>query len=361
MKKGYLHLESGEIFEGELAADADFTAGEVVFNTSMTGYQEILTDPSYAGQIIVFCYPLIGNYGLNDNDHESFTIAARGVITGELCEEPSHYKADRTITDELNKHGVPCLTGVDTRLLVRTVRKRKTVRGIITASKELDFKHSLQKSGDEFLVDQVSVKEPAAFENPGPHIVLMDFGYKKSILHALLAKGCSVTIVPYNYTYKQIQQTNPDGIIFSNGPGDPAKLNAWASEYKKIASAYPSLGICLGHQLIALAFGSKTKKLDYGHRGGNHPVKNHHTGKVFITSQNHGYTVINESVNTNEFSILYTNVNDQTIEGLKHKSLPVQTVQFHPEAHPGPSDTAFIFDEFIMQAEASRGKVYAKV
>ncbi|MFA9556336.1 carbamoyl phosphate synthase small subunit [Evansella sp. AB-rgal1] len=360
MKQGYLVLETGEIFEGKLIGELNNMVGEVVFNTSMTGYQEIITDPSYAGQILTFCYPLIGNYGLNDLDDESFQTAVSGVITGDICEEHSHFQATKGFQERLEQVGVPGLTGVDTRALVKVIRKHHTVKGMITTNPEVA---SLQDGDDvsqNFWVDTVSVKKPVTYENEGPHIVLMDYGYKKSILHALLQENCKVTVVPYHFSYEQVKELQPEGVLLSNGPGDPMKLQPWFSEIKKITESFPTLGICLGHQLIALAHGATTKKLAFGHRGGNHPVKELLTGKVQMTSQNHGYVVVEDSINYNEFQVLFLNVNDKTVEGIKHNSLPIQSVQFHPEAHPGPSDTEFIFQQFLHQVTTSGGRTYAK-
>jgi carbamoyl-phosphate synthase small subunit len=355
LKKGYLTLETGEIFEGVLIGAEKDSAGEVVFNTSMTGYQEIITDPSYAGQIITFCYPMIGNYGINDTDDESITPSLKGVVIGDLCEKPSHYQAIEKFSEKLKKASVSGIAGIDTRLLVKTIRSRGTVQGTISSERQ---PKEMSTDGNLW-VEQVSTKKMQYFNNNGPHVVLMDFGFKKSILKALLAENCAVTIVPYNTSMEKIKSMNPDGILFSNGPGDPMDLYKQFPEIKKISQTWPTLGICLGHQLIALAYGAKTEKLKYGHRGGNHPVKELNTGKVKITAQNHGYVVVDESIDSKTFMVTYRNVNDQTIEGLKHKALPIQTVQFHPEAHPGPSDTAYIISEFASYIRVAGEKLYA--
>lgn len=346
LEQGYLTLETGEVFEGVLIGAEKDALGEVVFNTSMTGYQEIITDPSYAGQIITFCYPIIGNYGINAMDDESITPSLSGVIIGDLCERPSHYQSINKFSEKLKQADVPGIAGVDTRLLVKTIRSRGTVKGYLSKKKLTNF--AAQEKAPLW-VDKVSTKKTQFFNNKGPHVVLMDYGFKKSILNALLEENCAVTIVPYNTPYEKIKSLNPDGVLFSNGPGDPMALKKWFPEIKKISQSYPTLGICLGHQLIALAYGAKTEKLAYGHRGGNHPVKEIMTGKVKITAQNHGYVVVDESINKEVFTVTYRNVNDQSIEGLKHQKYPIQTVQFHPEAHPGPSDTAHILTEFVSQ------------
>ncbi|WP_096435734.1 carbamoyl phosphate synthase small subunit [Alteribacter populi] len=361
MSKGYLILETGEIFEGKLIGELNHKAGEVVFNTGMTGYQEMITDPSYAGQILTFCYPIIGNYGVNDYDNESFQTAVSGVIVGDLCDEPSHYQATKRFSDQLEQAGVPGLAEVDTRALVQTIRKHHTVNGTIARESDLLNVHDKwQEVSSAKLVDHVSTKEVKTYKGGYPHIVIMDYGYKKSILAALLNEGCSVTIVPYTYSFDQVKSLEPDGVLLSNGPGDPMALASTFSEIKKITQEFPTLGICLGHQLIALTYGGKTKKQSNGHRGGNHPVKELLTGKVRITSQNHGYVVVEDRELLTNFQISFRNVNDGTVEGIKHLTLPVQSVQFHPEAHPGPSDTEYLFAQFLQQAIVSGGKRYAE-
>lgn len=351
MARGYLILETGEIFEGFFAGNPAETTGEVVFNTGMTGYQEMMTDPSYTGQILVFCYPLIGNYGVNGDDHESKSISARAVVTGEICASPSFYKVEKTALSFLEKSDVPCLSGVDTRALVKTIRKRGTVRGLVSTSRD----QKVPCGGDEFFVAEVAIKQPETYGDGPLHIALMDFGYKKSILQYLLDRNCKVTVVPFDFTAKQMAELAPDGIVISNGPGDPAKLAEWLPEIKKVSAAYPVLGICLGHQLLALAYGAKTKKLPFGHRGGNHPVKDLKTGKVLMTAQNHGYVVDEASLAGTELELSFKNVNDGTVEGCIHPGLPVFSVQFHPEAHPGPRDSEYIFDQFLQRVQQRAG------
>jgi carbamoyl-phosphate synthase small subunit len=345
MQKGYLLLETGEVFPGTLIGSEEEVAGEVVFNTSMTGYQEIMSDPSYAGQIIVFCYPLIGNYGINANDFEAEKIYAKGIITGETCTIPNHYSSEETASELLVSHKISGLTGVDTRELVRTIRKQGTVKGFIT-NKLKDFPKEVQITN---WVESVSTKllKTHGLTNSGPHIALIDYGYKKSILDSLLFSGCKVTLLPYESTLEEIKGINPDGVVLSNGPGDPEVLVHLLPNIKQIAQSFPTLGICLGHQLLALSFGARTEKLTFGHRGGNHPVKELATGKVFITSQNHSYVVAEQSIEDIPFTLTYKNINDGTVEGMVHTYLPIMSVQFHPEAHPGPHDTNYIFNQYL--------------
>lgn len=347
MTTGYLILESGEIFEGEWLGAAVESSGELVFNTAMTGYQEMVTDPSYKGQILTFSYPIIGSYGLNDISNESITPAVQGVIVNESCAGPSHYQSLHSFDDYLKQNNIPGLAGIDTRELVKIIRKSSTVRAYISKTVQNHPFSELQTPERGELVKSVSVSQKQVFEGEGKHVALIDYGYKQSILQALLNEGCKVTLMPYHTSFADIELLQPDGVLLSNGPGDPMELEHLFEDIKKITESYPVLGICLGHQLIALSHGAESEKMLFGHRGSNHPVLHVPSGKVNISSQNHGYVITENSLSRTEFMPLFININDKSVEGIEHKRLPVSSVQFHPEAHPGPSDTHYIFENFI--------------
>lgn len=347
--KGYLHLKSGDVFEGEWATHITRNKidGEVVFYTGMTGYQEVLTDPSYKDQIIVFTYPLIGSYGINLKDFESKMPHVAGVIVYEANEEYSHYEAHYSLQQYLEKWEIPLLSRVDTRAIVKRIRKHGSMPAVLTNTLE-DNENSTQLLNDE-KVQQVTELSTKTYGNGTKHIVLMDFGTKRSILTALLDRGCRVSVVPYNTSFQKIKSLSPDGILLSNGPGDPKQLSAILPTIKEVIQHFPTLGICLGHQLVALAMGGDTKKLLFGHRGANHPVKDKKMNRVFMSSQNHSYYVDDASLLGTGLRARFYNLHDHSIEGLTHDYYPVQTVQFHPEANPGPNEGAYIFDEFLQQ------------
>ncbi len=360
-KAGYLTLETGEVFAGTLHGAPLLSYGEVVFHTGMTGYQEVMTDPSFAGQIVTFTYPLIGNYGINDTDYEAAKPALSGMIVSELCEQPSHYRAKHSLAEAAEKFGFPILAGIDTRTITKLVRKSGDLFGVI-ADKPLRAEEVLafrSKHAKKSLVASVSTNQVERYPGYREHVVLVDLGMKQSILHSLLELGCRVTVVPFDTPFAQIKALQPDGLLFSNGPGDPSELLAYCSEWRKAAEMYPTLGICLGHQVLALMFGGGTEKLAYGHRGSNHPVKELATGKVYMTSQNHGYVVKEETLDKRQLAVTYRNVNDGSVEGLRHLSLPIMSVQFHPEAHPGPNDTSHIFEQFLQSMRVIGAKHYA--
>lgn len=352
MKQARLVLEDGMIYYGKSFGFEEEVGGEVVFNTGMTGYQEILTDPSYSGQIVTMTYPLIGNYGINAYDHESRHPFARGFVVKEYCDHPSNWRVEITLDQFLKDHQVIGICGVDTRSLTKRLRTHGTMRGLITVSDESDaavierVKTLPQLSGQDFV--RMATTDRIDTEGDGAkHVVLIDFGAKANIGRSLIAQGCKVTTVPCDTTSEAILGLNPDGIMLSNGPGDPKDVMYAVETVKSLLGKLPIFGICLGHQIIGLALGGDTYKLKFGHRGGNHPVKNLLTGKVTITSQNHGFAVREESLDPDVVLVSHRNVNDGTVEGLKHRHLPVFSVQYHPEAAPGPNDSEELFQEFV--------------
>lgn len=346
--KGKLILEDGSVFAGEILNDTG-VVGEVVFNTGMTGYQEILTDPSYCGQIVTLTYPMIGNYGVADLFEQSRQSFVRGFIISELCEEPSNWQLQNTLRSYLIKNNIQCIYGVDTRAITRRIRSHGTMKGVIVSdetSEDEIAKHFAEPAvrGE---VMEVTTPEVYRIENDGPHVVVMDFGIKKNILNSLSKLGCSLTVVPADMGVQKILSLKPDGVFLSNGPGDPKDVMFAVETIKELIGKQPIFGICLGHQLLSLAFGADTYKLKFGHRGSNQPVKNLLTGRVHITSQNHGYAVDEASLSGKDIVISHRAVNDQTVEGIKHKELPIFSVQYHPEASPGPDDSTYLFDEFM--------------
>ncbi|MDX8361401.1 carbamoyl phosphate synthase small subunit [Cytobacillus sp. IB215316] len=359
--KAYLTLTNGNVYEGDIKSPLSTNiSGEVVFFTGMTGYQEVLTDPSYKGQIIVFTYPLIGNYGINAVDFESNKPHVAGVIVYEAKESLNHFEAEKTLEQYLRKWNVPLITHIDTRAIVKTIRDSGTMLGQISHIPHTHFSKIKHLHEEKLAVAEVSTKNNQTLGTGFPHILVIDFGYKQSIVEQLIKRGCMVTIVPYHTNYNTITEIQPDGILLSNGPGDPKALENIISELKKILSNYPTLAICLGHQLVCLTFGANTLKLSFGHRGANQPVRDLTNNKVFMTSQNHSYVVDEHSLSETSLQPRFVNVNDRSIEGVTHKTLPILTVQYHPEANPGPVESEWVFDEFIDSVCAVRGeKVYA--
>jgi len=365
-QKGILALEDGKIFEGiSFGADGE-SAGESVFNTSMTGYQEVLTDPSYNGQIVTMTYPLIGNYGVNEEDVESYRPHVQGFVVRERSRIVSNWRSTLSLPDYLKKNNIVAIEGVDTRALtkhLRTVGAKKAVISTTDLNPESVIEKARQWAGliGRDLVKEVTCKEPFAWKQtmhkgdgltkPAAgrrfKVIAYDFGIKYNILRILVAHGCDVTVVPASTDAATALSHKPDGIFLSNGPGDPEGVPYAAKAVAELAGKLPVFGICLGHQIIALALGGKIYKLKFGHRGGNHPVKHFATSRVEITTQNHGFAVDLDSLGSTGLEPTHVNLNDQTSEGLRHKELPLFCVQYHPEASPGPHDSRYLFEEFI--------------
>ncbi|MGP7817964.1 carbamoyl phosphate synthase small subunit [Niallia sp. 01092] len=357
--EGYLHLKNGAKYNGTFLTNTAETSvsGEIVFFTGMTGYQEVLTDPSYKDQIIVFTYPLIGNYGINNEDFESKKPHVAGVIVYEANQEAFHYQSQHTIVEYLQKWDIPLLAHVDTRAIVKNIRQEGSMPAMMTTKDTVESAEiSLKK---DVKVANVSESNSQTYGKGDYHIVLMDFGKKESMLDALIERGCKVTVVPYNTSFEEIKQLDPNGILLSNGPGDPKDIVEVLPTVKALIKHYPTLGICLGHQLAALSLGGETSKLSFGHRGANHPVIDKKNQKVFMSSQNHSYVVVEESLQDTGCTARFYNLHDESVEGLTHADYPLLTVQFHPEANPGPSESHYIFDEFIENVKANYGRVIA--
>ncbi len=359
--KATLILENGRTFVGESIGSTADCVCEMVFNTSMVGYQEILTDPSYAGQGVVMSYPLIGNYGVNGEDNESRRPWADAFIVRRLSDRGSNFRCEGTLDAYLKQHNITGLQGIDTRALTKILRNQGSMNGMITCAEEIDMPAVMEQlkayrvSGT---VERVTTPEPVHYpvDEPKFRVALLDIGEKRNMANCLNRRGCDVTLLPAHTTAAEILSAGYDGLMLSNGPGDPADNVDIISEVRKLyESDLPIFAVCLGHQVMALATGATTEKLAYGHRGANHPVRDIRAGRVFITSQNHGYVVKNDTVNPDVAEISHVNVNDNTCEGLRYKNKRIFTVQFHPEASPGPKDTEYLFDRFLeMMDEAKK-------
>lgn len=356
IKEGLIYLEDGTVFKGKGFGFSGTAVGEVVFNTSMTGYQKILTDPSYKGQIINMTYPLIGNYGISAIDNESDGIHAFGLIIKDLCDEPSNSNCIETLDQWLKEQKIPGVYGVDTRQITKRIRKSGTIKCLISTegisiSEARELCENEELRGDWMKV--VSVKEKQVLEAAGEgdvlNVAVLDFGVKANILKCLQARNCRLTVYPYGTPAEEILSGEPDGIFLTNGPGDPEEATEAVEEVRKLirTSEIPMFGICMGHQILAIALGGKTYKLKYGHRGGNHGVFDKETKRSYITSQNHGYAVQHESIILKGLEVTHLNLNDGTVEGMEHRDLPIFSVQFHPESSPGPNDNAYLFDKFV--------------
>ena len=362
-KRAILVLEDGSVYEG-YAFGAEATAyGEVVFNTSMMGYQEMLTDPSYAGQIVVPTYPLIGNYGINEQDFESNKIQVRGFVVREECYQPNHYLSSQTIHEYLVGSGIPAIYGVDTRAITRKLRSSGVMMGTITSEKTpqqaLGELKNLPDYGSIDFTRQVTTDAPYEWEPELAdadslfNIVVLDCGLKYTILRMMRRRGCRVTAVPCTMPADDILNLKPDGIILSPGPGNPEALDYIVDTVKKLIDKKPIMGICMGNQLIARAFGARTFKLKFGHRGSNHPVRDLADGRIHITAQNHGYVTDPDTL-PDELEVSHINLNDGTVEGLRHRELPIFSIQYHSEASPGPLDNTYLFEKFLEMVRESK-------
>ena len=355
-----LVLQDGTVYRGESFGAENAASGEVVFNTSMTGYQEMLTDPSYAGQIVVPTYPLIGNYGVNERDMESARIQVAGFVVREQWAHPSHYDSSLTLHEFLASQGIAGISGIDTRAVTRRIRAQGVMMGAITATESPEQALAKLRKAPQYgavdYVRQVSTAKGYAWDGDGadgPRIAVVDCGVKYNILRLLAQRGCQAQVLPATATSTEVLALKPAGVVFSPGPGDPVHNRATVETAKALIGKLPVLGICLGHQVVARALGAETYKLKFGHRGGNHPVQDIESGRVYITAQNHGYAVAEKGL-PKSLVVTHCNLNDGTIEGLRHKEAPVLTIQYHSEASPGPRDNEYIFDQFVSMVREAK-------
>ncbi|MFA9378467.1 MAG: carbamoyl phosphate synthase small subunit [Lachnotalea sp.] len=356
--KAFLILEDKTVFTGQSIGSTKEVISEIVFNTSMTGYLEVLTDPSYAGQAVVMTYPLIGNYGICREDMESKKAWPDGYIVRELSRLPSNFRSEGSIQNFLEEEDIPGIAGIDTRALTKILREKGTMNGCITTNENYNIDEivaRLKNYTTGKVVEKVTCDSKSMLQGTGMKVALLDLGAKNNIAKSLNSRGCEVTVYPALTKASEIIQANPDGIMLSNGPGDPKDCESIIEEIKDLYNSnIPIFAICLGHQLMALATGGDTHKMKYGHRGGNHPVKDLSTGRVYISSQNHGYVVDTEKMPEGVANVSFVNVNDKTVEGLDYLNKNIFTVQFHPEACPGPQDSSFLFDKFIKMMEVEK-------
>ncbi len=348
--KGILYLEDGTTYEGKGFGRMGTAVGEMVFNTSITGYQEILTDPSYAGQIVTMTYPLIGNYGVSMKESESEGIFARGVVVKSISDHPSNYLSESTLDFMMQKMGLPGIAEVDTRSITRKIRTSGALKAVISNENVgVDALKQLLQGTDlkEDWMKVVGINQSKHIPGSGFRVALLDLGVKSNIVEELKKRNCDIVMFPYGTSFESIEAYQPDGLLVSNGPGNPAEAVEGIELIRTWMKEIPVFGICMGHQLLAHAVGGKTYKMKYGHRGGNHGVYDHLKDRAYITSQNHGYAVEADSVTKNGMTITHSNLNDDTVEGMQHHELPVFSVQFHPEGSPGPRDSEYLFDQFI--------------
>lgn len=353
----YLVLEDGTIYPGDAFGAQCSAVGELVFNTGMSGYQESITDQSYNGEILMFTYPLIGNYGINRDDDESIQPTCAGVVVHELARCPSNWRQDRTLDQYLTDHNIPGIQGIDTRSVTRHIRQKGALKAALVDQITTDTVAQLQQqTPDRHPVWSSSTKNPYPGPDTGHKVVVIDFGLKYSILRELSQRHCNFTVLPATATAQQVLALNPDGILLSNGPGDPKDVPAALAMIQTVQTKIPLFGICLGHQLFALANGADTFKLKFGHRGFNHPVRDLLSGRIYFTAQNHGYAVDRESLKQTNLTVTQEEIHDHTVEGLQHQQFPAFSVQYHPDAAPGPHDTQFLFDHFmqLMAKQAER-------